>query len=73
MGEDFDVVRIVKQLREIRIVLQAKGFMTNDNRIKAAHSGENVIVISDEEEENSSYLDDQELKSNFGAFANNIT
>ena len=44
MTHEFNVLKIVKNLRDIKIHLKARGIMTKISKIKAANSGGNVIV-----------------------------
>ena len=42
---DLNLIKIVKNLRDIKIHLRAKGIMTKFSKIKASNSGNNVIVL----------------------------
>ena len=47
---DLNIIKIVKNLRDIKIHLRAKGIMTKFTKLKAQNSGNNVILLDSESE-----------------------
>ena len=50
---DLNLVKLVKNLRDIKLHLQAKGIMTNLSKIKARNTGNNVIVLTNSDGDSS--------------------
>ena len=61
MTAEFNVLKIVKNLRDIKILLKAKGIMSKYSKIQAANSGGNIIVLDTESDQDSSSDDEKEL------------
>ena len=51
MTNEFNVLRIVKNLRDIKILLKSKGIMTKNSKIKASNSGGNIIFLDPDSDE----------------------
>ena len=47
MEEEFDIINIVKDLRDMKSILKTAGILTDEAKIKASNSGYNIIAIDD--------------------------
>lgn len=48
LEKELDIVRIVKNLRTIKLMLKAKGIWTELSKLKTSNYGKNLLELSDE-------------------------
>ena len=61
MDEEFDIVKIIKDLRDMKTILKDAGILNDEAKLKAANSGYNVIVLDEnknnDEDDDASFSD----------------
>ena len=63
LDNEFNIIKIIKNLRDLKLLLKEQGKMTKETKIKIQNSGKSIIAISDSE---SSSSDEEENISRYG-------